>query len=203
MATDGQQYPILVDTDALIAVANSPLWEFIIENIGLTTTNVCEHELKRHRKENRSGAPAGSRPYRLHSGSTRVLDALENEEVPLTRVVSVPRPHGADAGEQSLEQQLVQYPDATDYVVLMDAHGRHSIRREIQDRDLETRVVPPSFLFYILYDNDLISRGEFCDACADLLESEGWTGYRAVNAAWEGIPVDCSDVIDSALLPPS
>lgn len=201
MAGDGPHYPILVDTDALIAVANSPLWELITQNLGLTTTSVCQHELKRHREENRSGAPEGSRPYRLHHGSRRVLDALADEETPLTLAVSVPRPHGADAGEQSLEQQLVQHPDAVDYVVMMDAHGRHSIRREIQNRDLDARVVPPTFLFYILYDNDLITRVEFCEACADVLESEGWTGYRAVDAAWEGIPVDCSDVIDSDLLP--
>lgn len=203
MTSDGPQYPILVDTDALIAAANSTLWDHIIEHVGLTTTNVCQHELKRHREENHSHAPEGSRPYRLHHGGARVLDALENSETPLTYTVSVPRPHGADAGEQSLEQQLVQYPDAVDYVVLMDAHGRRSIRREIQGRDLEARVVPPTFLFYILYDNDLISRAEFCETCAELLESEGWTGYHAVAAAWEGIPVDRSDVIDSALLPHS
>ncbi|OTF13886.1 hypothetical protein B9G38_00005 [Halorubrum sp. SD612] len=63
--------------------------------------------------------------------------------------------------------------------------------------------MPPTFLFYILYDNDLISRTAFCETCAELLKSEGWTGYHAVDAAWEGIPVDCSDVIDSDLLPPS
>jgi len=200
MATDGPEYPILVDTDALVAVANSPLWELISEHIGLTTTNVCQHELKRHRDENRASASEGSRPYRLHHGSARVLEAIEDDETPLTRVVSVPRPHGADAGEQSLEQQLVQHPETVDYVVLMDAHGRRSIRRKIQDRDLKAHVVPPTFLFYILYDNDLISREEFCEACAELLESEGWTGYQAVKAAWEGIPVDCSDVVDSDLL---
>jgi len=168
MATEESQYPILVDTDALIAVGNSSLWDCITENIGLTTTNVCQQELKRHYEQNRSHAPEGSRSYRLHHGSTRVLDALEDTETPLTRVVSVPRPHGADAGEQSLEQHLVQHPKAVDYVVLMDAHGRRSIRREIQNRDLEARVVPPTFLFYILYDNDLISRTAFCETCVEL-----------------------------------
>lgn len=116
-------------------------------------------------------------------------------------MVSVPRPHGADAGEQSLEQQLVQQPEGVDYVVLMDAHGRRSIRREIHGRDLSARVVPPTFLFYLLYDNDLIDRTEFCEACAELLEREGWTGYQAVKAAWDGIPVDCSDIIDADLVP--
>lgn len=42
---------------------------------------------------------------------------------------------------------------------------------------------------------------DFCEACADLLTAEGWTGYQAVNASWEGISVDCSDIIDASLLP--
>jgi len=54
MATEESQYPILVDTDALIAVGNSSLWDCITENIGLTTTNVCQQELKRHYEQNRS-----------------------------------------------------------------------------------------------------------------------------------------------------
>jgi len=56
MATEESQYPILVDTDALIAVGNSSLWDCITENIGLTTTNVCQQELKRHYEQNRSHA---------------------------------------------------------------------------------------------------------------------------------------------------
>lgn len=201
MGTDAPRYPILLDTDALIAVANSPLWDEIIAHIGLSTTNVCQHELKRHREEHSPRAPEGSRPYRLHHGSATVLDALEDDDIPLTRVVSVPRPHGTDAGEQSLRQEVRQTPESVDLVVLMDAHGRRSIRRDVRDRGLDIRVVAPTYLFYILYDNDLISRTEFCEACADLLLSEGWTGYQAVKAAWEGIPVDCSDSVDSELLP--
>lgn len=201
MGTDGPRYPILVDTDALIAVANSPLWDDIIAHVGLSTTNVCQHELDRHREEHRSRAPEGSRPYRLHHGSVRVLDALKDDDTPLTRIVSVPRPHGTDAGEQSLRQVVRQHPESVDLVILMDAHGRRSIRRDVRERNLDIRVVPPTYLFYILYDNDLISRTEFCEACIDLLRNEGWTGYQAVEAAWEGIPVDCSDVVDSSLLP--
>lgn len=64
-----------MEPGALIAVANSSLWELITGNVGLTTANVCQHELRRHRDETRSGAPEGSRPYCLHHGSTRVLDA--------------------------------------------------------------------------------------------------------------------------------
>ncbi len=41
MATD-TRYPILVDTDTLIAVANSSLWTQITKHVGLTTTNVFD-----------------------------------------------------------------------------------------------------------------------------------------------------------------
>jgi hypothetical protein len=201
MASDTTRYPILVDTDALIAVANSPLWPRITEHIGLTTTNVCKQELERHVENTRETAPEGSRPYRLHHGSRAALDALEADETPLTQATSVPRPHGADAGEESLRQEVVQNPETVDYVILMDATGRRSIRRVVDDHDEEIHVVAPPFLFYILYDNDLISRREFCQACGEMLEREGWTGYNAVKAAWEGIPIDCSDVLDDHLLP--
>ncbi len=116
-------------------------------------------------------------------------------------MTSVPRPHGADAGEESLRQEVVQNPTTIDYVILMDAAGRRSIRRAVDDQDEYIRVVTPPFLFYILYDNDFISRREFCEACGELLEREGWTGYSAVKAAWEAIPIDCSDILDDNLLP--
>jgi hypothetical protein len=200
MASDDTRYPIPVDTDVLIAVANSSLWNRLTEHVGLTTTNVCKQELERHVENTRETAPEGSRPYRLHYGSRAALDALEDGGTPLTQVTSVPRPHGADAGEESLRQEVLQHPEAVDYVVLMDAVGRRSIRRAVDDRDEDIRVVAPPFLFYILYDNDLISRREFCEACGELLEREGWTGYNAVKAAWEGIPIDCSDILDDRLL---
>jgi hypothetical protein len=201
MASADTRYPILVDTDTLIAVANSSLWTQITSDVGLTTTNVCKQELKRHVENTRETAPEGSRPHRLHYGSRTALDALEDDETPLTQVTSVPRPHGADAGEESLRQEVVQNPEAIDYVILMDAAGRRSIRRAVDDQDGNIRIVTPPFLFYILYDNELISRREFCEACGELLEREGWTGYNAVKAAWEGIPIDCSDILDDHLLP--
>jgi len=201
MASHDTRYPILVDTDALIAVANSSFWTQLTEHVGLTTTNVCKQELKRHLENTRETAPEGSRPYRLHYGSRAALEALEDDETPLTQVTSVPRPHGADAGEESLRQEVLKNPEAVDYVISMDAAGRRSIRRAAADHDQNIRVVTPPFLLYILYDNNLISGHEFCEACVKLLDREGWTGYNAVKAAWEGIPIDCSDVLDDHLLP--
>ena len=48
MVDDDVRHPVLVDTDALIAVTNTSLWTRIIQELQLTTTNVCHHELTRH-----------------------------------------------------------------------------------------------------------------------------------------------------------
>lgn len=89
------------------------------------------------------------------------------------RVVSVIHPHWTDADEHSLRQGVRQNPETIDYVVHLDAHGRRSIRRDVRDRGLGIRVVAPTYLFYILYDNDFISRTEFCEAYVEVLITEG------------------------------
>ncbi|WP_244605248.1 hypothetical protein [Halorussus halobius] len=51
MVDDESRHPIIADTDALIAVANTSLWPRITGHLRLTTTNVCYHELERHVRE--------------------------------------------------------------------------------------------------------------------------------------------------------
>lgn len=195
------RHPILVDTDAFIAAANTDLWDQIVEHIALSTTNVVKAELERHKEETHSSAPEGSRPRRLHEGSSNALTALADDDVPFTIVSSVPRPHGPDAGEQSLRQEFNQHPNETEVILLMDADGRRNIRRDIERNELNAQVLPPTFLFYILLDNDLIDERQFCETTEEMLLNEGWTGYQAVQAAWGGIPVDCSAYVDSGVLP--
>jgi hypothetical protein len=48
MGATTNRHPLLVDTSGLIAVANTPSWNHIIENLTLTTTNVCKKELEHH-----------------------------------------------------------------------------------------------------------------------------------------------------------
>ena len=202
MSKSKDRHPILVDTSGLIAVANTNLWPSICDQLTLTTTNVCEHELKRHVEETNEYAREGSREQRLHRGSRKALDALEDDDVPFTSVPCIPRPHGADAGEESLRRDIAQHSDDYRIVVVMDEEGRRSIRRTLE-RDGESKpVVAPTYLFYLLYDREIIDREEFCEVCGEMLENEGWTGYRAVKTAWEEIPVDCSDVLGDDLLPP-
>lgn len=195
-------HPLLVDTSGLIAAANTQLWDKVCDNLQMTTTNVCEHELRRHVEEKSEYAPEGSREHQLHHGSQKVLEAIDEDDIPISIVTCVPRPHGSDAGEESLRLQISQEPETYSLVILMDSEGRRSIRRTIQGRSESIPVVGPPYLFYILKNNGVIDRQQFCEACGEMIENEGWTGYQAVKAAWEGIPVDCSDCLDNRLLPP-
>ena len=80
MADNGVRYPIIVDTDALIAVANTNLWSRLTETLNLTTTNVCYQGLERHVRENSEYAPEGTREQWIHHGSKKALEPFANDE---------------------------------------------------------------------------------------------------------------------------
>ena len=202
MEDDENRHPVIVDTDALIAVANTDLWERIVETLQLTTTNVCYQELSRHVRETAEHAPEGTRERRLHHGSKAALKPFDDDETDSCTVVTcVPRPHGEDAGETSLQTEIAQQIDQYRFAILMDKHGRRSINRVFDEAETATgRAVAPTFLFYLLLEEDECTVEEFCEACGEILRGEGWTGYQAIQAAWKAIPVDCSQHLSSDLL---
>jgi hypothetical protein len=128
------------------------------------------------------------------------LDALEDEDTLFTSVTCVPRPHGADAGEESLRLEVAQNTEDYKVIVVMDDDGRRSIRQTIEREKVSMPVMAPTYLLYLLYSRDIITRETFCETCGEMLRNEGWTGYRAVKTAWERIPVDCSDILNDEFL---
>lgn len=203
MGTDAVRHPVIVDTDALIAVANTSLWERLTDTLQLTTTNVCLLELKRHLRETSEHAPEGSRERWIHQGCNRAVNLLDDDEnESLTVVPCVPRPHGEDAGEQSVRTEIAQHTDFYRFAILMDQEGRKAINRVFDEAETTTgRAVAPPFLLYLLLDSGECTTEEFCEACGEMLQGEGWTGYQAIQAAWEAIPVDCSEYLPDDLIP--
>lgn len=199
MATE--RHPVLADTSALVALAMSTHWDTARTSLKVSTTNVCHDELKRHERERREYAPEGSREHRLHHGSRRALEAFEEDDCAFSVVTVVGTRSGEDAGERSIEKELSTNPDAYSYVVLHDTGGRDRLRRLKERQNLLFRVVPPTYLLFVCFDNDLLTRAEFCEGCADMMRGEGWTNAASVYAMWESIPVDCSDHVEDRLLP--
>lgn len=196
------RHRVIVDTDALIAVANTSLWLDIVKNLRLTTTNVCLHELRRHTRNKSEYAPDGSRERWVSLGSQRALVPFEDEtNDDFTVVTSVPRSHGEDAGEESVRQEVEQNPGHHTFVVLMDSNGRNAINRVFDHQDEQGVAVAPSYLLYLLYDEGCCSKKSFCIACGEMLRGERWTSYEAIQAIWEEIPIDCRPHLPSDLLP--
>jgi hypothetical protein len=203
MVDDDVRHPVIVDTDALIAIANTSLWSRITENLNLTTTNVCSQELKRHVREKSGYAPEGTRERWVHDGSKIALEPFDDDKnESFTVVTCVPRPHGEDAGETSVKTEIEQDTELYRFAILMDKHGRWSINRVFDEAEETTgKAVAPTFLLYLLLDEEECTVEEFCQACGEMLRGEGWTGYQAIQAAWEAIPVDCSQYLPNNLLP--
>lgn len=197
------RHPLLVDTSSLVAVANTDLWDLLSGTLAVTTTNVCKAELKSH-VDSATHPPEGSREWYLERGSRRALACLEDPDTAFSSVTVVPRPHGPDAGETSLQQEIAAHPAAYQVVSVLDSAARRSLRREIEQRGADIDVVGPPYLLYVLLDQGYISRETFCEATAGMLRTEGWTGYEVVKAAWKAIPVDCRALLDDAddVLPP-
>ena len=203
MVDDEKRHPAIVDTDALIAVANTSLWPRIREALNLTTTNVCYQELQRHIRERSEYAPEGTREQWIYEGSTNALEAFDDDQnKSFTVVTCVPRPHGEDAGEKSIQTEIEQHIDRYRFAILMDKHGRRSINRVFDDAEGTTgKAVAPTFLLYLLLDTGECTVEEFCQACGEMLRGEGWTGYQAIQAAWDAIPVNCSQYLSDDLIP--
>ena len=202
MGGDENRHPVIVDTDALIAVANTSLWARLTETLNLTTTNVCYQELSRHVRADSEYAPEGTREQWIHQGSKNALEQFDDDENDSFAVITcVPRPHGEDAGEKSIQTEIEQHIKTDHFAILMDTHGRRSINRVFDDTDGTTgRAVAPTFLLCLLLDSGECTVEEFCQACGEILRGEGWTGYQALQAAWDAIPVDCSQYLSDDLI---
>jgi len=202
MGADEIRHPVLVDTDALISVANTSLWPKVVGNLKLTTTNVCLHELQRHIREKSEYARDGSRQKWIYDGSVKSLEPFENNSnTAFTTINSVPRPHGPDAGEQSLEQELEQHPESYTFVVLMDQRGRESISQTFEERDQYGVAVAPRICStYSTQKRELFEAGILRETWR-ASGGEGWTNYSAIQAIWQEIPIDCSSYVDENLLP--
>jgi hypothetical protein len=201
--TNPERHPILVDTSTLIATANTDLWDDIRTAVPMTTTNVVQGELERKRRKTPTHTIDGTDDHWIRRGCERALAAIDAspDEVPLTVLTVVPRPSGDNAGEASLRQVLEEDAAPFSRVLLNDANAREQLQRLRDRQDYRFKVLPPTYLLYLLYEQDIVSKQAFCEACETLMRGEGWTSIGAVYEMWREIPVDCSGFVDDDLLP--
>ena len=189
---------LLIDTDALIAIGNTEIRDTVFFEISMDTTYVVKKELERHVEEGKT-SPEGSRDRYRYEGSKGALEGIDDGSLSL--VNTIPKPHGKNAGEESLRIQIAQQGDEYDAVFVMDADGRDSIRKTAESNGYDVKTPSPAFPLYIAYDNGMVSKEEFCETNQKIIENEGWDGYRAIRVMWDGVPVDCSAYVDPEYLP--
>lgn len=144
----------------------------------MDTTYVVKKELERHVEDGKT-SPEGSRDRYRYEGSKGALEGIDNGSLSL--VNTVPKPHGKNAGEDSLRIQIAQQGDEYDAVFVMDADGRRSIRKTAESNGYDVKTPLPALPLYIAYDNGMVSKEEFCETDQEIIEMEGWDGYRAIR----------------------
>jgi hypothetical protein len=209
MPNSSNIHPLLIDTDAIIALANSNCWSAVVQNVGLTTTQACRHELQDHRRGGSEFAREGSWSYRRHRGATNALDSLNDRNSVFNDVPCHVSDIHSDSGEGSIAYLLEQHSDEIEAVIMMDSgrndefeRGGRELVRFIADTEQHgIRFTSPAFPLAVLYQNDLITKEEFCEETGRIIDEEDWTSYSAVKRMWEDIPVDCSGYLDIGVLP--
>lgn len=209
MAIANNIHSLLIDTDAIIALANSNCWPVVARNVGMTTTRTCRNELRSHQEEGSKFAREGSRSYRRYHGATNALDSLADSDIAFNDVPCHVSNRHSNSGEGSVAYLVEQYPDEIEAVIMMDSgendefdHGGRELVRFVVDMDgCDMKFTSPAFPLAVLYENGLIEKQEFCNETGRIIIEENWTSYSAVKRMWEDIPVDCSEYLDMAITP--
>ena len=208
MPNPNKVHPLLIDTDAIIALANSNCWSVVVQNVGLTTTQACRHELQSHRRQGSEFARKGSRSYRRHRGATNALDSLNDRDTVFNDVPCHVSDSHSDSGEGSIAYLVEQHPSDVEAVIMMDSGknnefergGRELVRFIADIEQYNIRFTSPAFPLAVLYQNSLITKKEFCEETGQIIKEEDWTSYSAIKRMWEHIPVDCSEYLDFGIL---
>ncbi|WP_302081619.1 hypothetical protein [Salinibaculum rarum] len=169
----------------------------------MTTTNVVQGELKRKLQATPSHSIEGTDDHWIRRGCKRALAALDDQsdKVSISVLTVVPRPNGEGAGEESLRRVLDEDSAAFGRVLLNDAWARDRLQRFRGENSYQFKVLPPTYLLYVLYQQNKIGKQAFCEGCETLMRGEGWTSVGAVYEMWRQIPVDCTGFVDDDLFP--
>lgn len=183
----GRPDPVLVDTTSLVAFCKTDYDEFLFRRLAMSTTNVCNEEVKRQE--------GVSDRYEHRMACDRYLQLAAQENNPDTIYVEAYEPYVEDQGERSLETVFRAHPDAVEYVLLFDFDAIESferLRHELGSAARNTRTSLPNHAFELLRREDVVTTEEYCQATYQLGVAEGWLKRHAQR--FDSVsPVDCEE----------
>lgn len=193
--------PLVADTDALLALGNSVLWEVVANNVAISTTQTCRTELINHKRQGDEQRQfnVSARRRRLSSSAKNVLNAIESSETAIqSHYLSQCR-----NGEHSIAKLINTNPAVVKGILMMDfgedddleLGGRELIKAHVKIDQHDIVFLSPAYPLVPLYEADLIAQKQFCQATETIIREEDWTSYSAVKRMWEGIPIDCGGYV--------
>lgn len=172
----GSPNPVLVDTSSLLAYCKTNYDMFLFQNLAMTTTNVCNEEVKRQK--------GVSDKYEHRQACKRYLSLLAQEKNPDVYYVEEYKPYVNDQGEQSLEKLFRSYPSAVDFVLLFDFDAIETfeeLKSEIGGDALNTKISLPNYAFEQLRKAGKMSTETYCKATYQMGVAEDWMKEHALR----------------------
>jgi hypothetical protein len=181
----GAPHPILVDTSSLIAFCKTSYDEFLFGNLAMTTSNICNEEVKRQK------GPSDELEHR--TACQRYIDLLSQEKNPDIHYTGDYKPYVEDQGEKSLEDIFRHHPDAVDYILLFDFDAIESfeeLKSDLGGSAVNTKISLPNHAFELLRQGHKITDDEYCKATYQIGCGEGWMKKHAQK--FDAVsPIDC------------
>lgn len=150
----------------------------------MTTTNICEEEIKRSN---------GGEYETQEQPCNRYMKLLRENNNPHTKNAGKYKPYVDDQGEESLEWLFENNASIVKYVLLFDTDAIQSfedLKHDLGGDALNTRISLPNFAFEQLRQNGHLTDDEYCKATYQMAVEEGWMAYHAKEFA-KISPVEC------------
>jgi hypothetical protein len=155
----GSPLPVLVDTTSLISFCKTSFDEFLFSNLAMTTTNICNEEVKRQK--------GMSDELEHRTACERYVELLSQEKNPEIHYVEEYKPYVENQGEQSIETVFRQYPGVVDYILLFDFDAIESfeeLKSELGGSAVNTKISLPNYAFELLRQGGKMVDSEYCKA---------------------------------------
>lgn len=173
---NGALKPILVDTSALVAICKTCYDRQVYDTLQMSTTNVCNEEIKRQKDKRNS--------YCHRQACERYLELLRENSNPDVCYVEDYKPHVENQGEQTLEEIFREYHEDVKYILLFDFDAIErfdELKREISGEALNTRIDLPNYAFERLRRDGFMTDSEYCKATYQMGVEEGWMKKHALK----------------------
>lgn len=173
-----------MDTSALLAFCKTNYDKQVFENLKMTTTNICEEEIRRG---------SGGEYETQEQPRNRYMELLRENNNPDSEIAGEYKPYVDDQGENSLEWLFEQNTDIVKHILLFDFDAIQSfdnLKHDLGGDALNTQISLPNFAFELLRREGVLTDDEYCKATYQMAIKEGWLIQHAKKFA-KVSPVEC------------